>query len=455
MPDPPSMVPEDTADSITKPITCSRRRLLLTGGGAIATAGGLTTPGSAGTDDDTSGGDVRWTFETEHNGAGDSSPTVVDGTVYVGTLDDRLYALHAESGEKRWSFETPGRIESSPTVVDGTVYVGSQSEYLWAVDASDGSLRWRFESDRDNWFRSSPTVADGTVYVGGHGESVYAFDAGSGELRWRSPVGRSVVSSPTVVDDTVYVGCLDEHVYALDSESGTRRWKRKLHYRVQSSPTVDDGVVFVCAGDPGWVVSNGDSHRPPGSLWTLDAGTGERIWSGTGGPISSPTVADGTVYIGDNTGTVYARDVQDGSIVWEFDTNGRIWSSPTVADGRVFVGSSDERVYALDATTGRKQWASEIGTVSRSSPTVVDGTLFVQASGGLYALDAGVSGSSKGSRVRLGTLGHHHEWAENAQDDGFPALDALGPGFGVATVLGGLGAVSYLLARRLSRKRSA
>jgi hypothetical protein len=45
-----------------------------------------------------------------------------------------------------------------------------------------------------------------------------------------------------------------------------------------------------------------------------------------------------------------------------------------------------------------------------SSPTVVDGTAFVGAGTAVHALETGTDGSSNGSRVLWGTLGHHDAW---------------------------------------------
>jgi outer membrane protein assembly factor BamB len=45
--------------------------------------------------------------------------------------------------EHKWSFETGGPVWSSPTVMDDTVYVGSLDGNLYAVDASSGDELWR------------------------------------------------------------------------------------------------------------------------------------------------------------------------------------------------------------------------------------------------------------------------------------------------------------------------
>jgi hypothetical protein len=125
-------------------------------------------------------GTERWRFETDHWVS--SSPTVADGTVFVGSWKKHLYAVDADSGAERWQFgdgwSRPSEplMPSSPTVADGTVFVGSRDGNLYAVDADSGAERWRFGTDR--WVRSSPTVADGTVFVGSNDGNLYAIHTG-------------------------------------------------------------------------------------------------------------------------------------------------------------------------------------------------------------------------------------------------------------------------------------
>ena len=122
-----------------------------------------------------------------------------------------------------------------------------------------------------------------------------------------------------------------------------------------------------------------------------------------------------------------------------------------MADGTVFVGSIDNNLYALSAETGEEQWVVETGSAVFSSPTVVDGTVFVgSADDNLYALDAGVEGSTEGSRVHLGTLGHHGDWQYADQSITYRAesegTDSV-PGFGVGSGITAIGATGYLLKR--------
>ena len=93
-----------------------------------------------------------------------SSPAVSGGVVYVGSSDNRVYALDASTGDLIWSYETGDYVFSSPAVSGGVVYVGSRDNRVYALDASTGDLIWSYETGDEVW--SSPEVSGGVVYVG-------------------------------------------------------------------------------------------------------------------------------------------------------------------------------------------------------------------------------------------------------------------------------------------------
>ncbi|WP_247730879.1 PQQ-binding-like beta-propeller repeat protein [Halovivax limisalsi] len=334
---------------------------------------------------DADSGDVRWTFQAENGIL--SSPTVVGGTVYVPDDDANVYAIDAATGTERWRFEAGtehSEMFSSPTVVDGTVYVGSydivgKNGTVHALDAADGTESWSYETGGKIY--SSPTVVDGTVYVGARDNNVHAIDAESGTEQWVFETGDWVRSSPTVFDGTVYVGSYDNSVYAIDAESGAELWSFDTGDRIYASPTVVGGTVYIRSNDVYAIDAAEGTER-----WSADAGS----WGG-----SSVTIDGGTAYVGSDDGRLYAIDAANGSQRWSFGTGEFIRSTPTVADGTVYVGSVDDRVYAVNAETGTAEWSVNTGRAVYSSPTVVDDP---------------ADGDSTGSRVSLGTLGHHAGW---------------------------------------------
>jgi len=96
---------------------------------------------------DAATGELKWDFLTE----GDpwSSPAVSYGVVYIGSTKGYLYALDAVTGAHLWNVKTgksldasahepvrfDGGVVSSPMVVDGVVYFGGLDGKLYAVSA--------------------------------------------------------------------------------------------------------------------------------------------------------------------------------------------------------------------------------------------------------------------------------------------------------------------------------
>ena len=61
-----------------------------------------------------------------------SSPAVADGKVYIGSRDNKVYCLDANTGGYIWSYETGSSVSSSPAVADGKVYIGSDDSNIYA-----------------------------------------------------------------------------------------------------------------------------------------------------------------------------------------------------------------------------------------------------------------------------------------------------------------------------------
>ena len=276
--------------------------------------------------------DIGWEFETD--GKVGSSPAISNGNIYIGSYDGNLYALDRYSGELVWSYSAGAPVNSSPAVVDDVVYVGSDNGNLNAVYATDGDEVWTFETDDQIW--SSPTVADGTVYIGSYDDRFYAVDSDTGEKVWRFKANHDFcASSPAVVDGTVYVGSIDNNLYALSSDNGDEVWRYESSDSIVSSPVVWEGNVYFGSID--------------GIMYALDANTGNEVWTkDTGNPLhTSPTIVRENLYTASGT-SVYVLDPYTGEKLDQAMTSGTIMSSPTVADGVVYIGTSDGYLLSYD-----------------------------------------------------------------------------------------------------------
>jgi phospholipase C len=177
---------------------------------------------------DTANGSILWTGVT--GGTVSSSPAIVDGTVYLGSQDGKLYAFPLDCSATctpLWTVTTGGPIESSPAVADGSVFVGSDDGNLYAFQLADQALEWTMTTGGP--VQSSPAVANGVVYVGSSDAKVYAAAAaGCGgpttcSPLWTSPAtGGAVLSSPAISNGQLYVGSTDGilHIYVLAGTPG-------------------------------------------------------------------------------------------------------------------------------------------------------------------------------------------------------------------------------------------
>jgi outer membrane protein assembly factor BamB len=103
------------------------------------------------------------------------------------------------------------------------------------------------------------------------------------------------------------------------------------------------------------------------------------LWSyTTGGAVqSSPSVADGVVYVNSTDNNLYALNASTGAKLWSYPTGGLVYDSPAVANGVVYDGLSDDNLYALNASTGAVLWSdSGYGYPFTSSPAVADGVVY-------------------------------------------------------------------------------
>lgn len=167
------------------------------------------------------------------------------------------------------------------------------------------------------------------------------------------------------------------------------KWKFHTGGSVVSSPAVADGTIYVGSTD--------------GNLYALALDSGAAKWKfdAHSRVVSSPAVSNGLVYFAAYDGNFYALEVATGQLKWKFQTGGErryagthlhgtqpvaetmpdpfdfFLSSPAVWNGAVFFGSGDGNIYSLNASTGVLNWKFKTGDVVHASPAIADGSLFI------------------------------------------------------------------------------
>ena len=423
----------------------------------------------------------KWIFTT--GGDVSARAAVVNGVVYFPDWAGNMWALSAASGSVVWSHPltdyglAAGTVSrTSPTVVNGVVYIGTlflnsgTTGWLLAIKASTGALIWKVQPTTSNIFpgiTGSPVVAGGNIYVpmssneegaAAQGSAVYhccsvsgslvALNATTGAKLWETfmvPSGYSggaVWSSSPVVDmargtvfvttgnnysvptDPAYVNCIAaggnsdscespanhaDSVVALDMSSGAVKWATRLEEWNEQSLGIANGSDY-------WNVDCKQTFTncPPDPGPDFDFGSGPNEITVKLGKFEKTIIG-----AGQKSGIYYALDPDTGALLWQ--TQVGPGSSPgsmqwgSASDGwRIYVAVSNYNGIpyseiglpsslgsagswaALNPITGKILWQvpDPNGAVDLGPMAVADGVVYASSMAGsstaptMFALDA-------------------------------------------------------------------
>jgi alcohol dehydrogenase (cytochrome c) len=279
-----------------------------------------------------------------------------------------------------WTYHTGGNssatsFESSPVVVDGTMYLTGPQSQVYALDATNGSEKWRYVPEYSG-LAALPLCCGqvnrgvgfgaGKVFVGQLDAKLTALDASTGQPVWSVQVddpraGYSETMAPLYWNGMVFIGIsgaeyeIRGHVTAYDANSGQQLWRFF---------TIPGPGEF---GNDSWPAGTDMWKFGGGSMWgtpALDPDLG-MLYFAVGNP--SPDL-DGSQRAGDNlfTESIVALDAKTGTRKWHFqEVHHDLWdydaTSPTLLfdvqmNGKTVKGIGQAGktgwVYLLDRDSG-------------------------------------------------------------------------------------------------------
>jgi polyvinyl alcohol dehydrogenase (cytochrome) len=298
-----------------------------------------------------------------------------------------LTLTKAKRLKKAWFFATGDAVTATPTVVKGTVYVGSWDGYFYAIDLASGALRWKYQLE------PQPAV---TPYPGENPRNIYSDGGLVTSSAWYEP------ATATHPDLVIFGGGYT--LYALDAHAGSLYWSHDYTgrpdlppnptqdgTRIFSSPVVyEDMVLFAvdvdgAAGYRGYLAAASvETGAPVWQLQTDVDATGRVLNDGCGSSWSSGTLLpiEGLVVFGmaDCQGTntasysdsLLALDVRTGSVAWIFkpispngcdDDFGATANAGLARSGvTAFLGTGAKNgtYYSVNPRTGTVRWQRRV-----------------------------------------------------------------------------------------------
>jgi len=265
------------------------------------------------------------------------------------------------------------RFEADPMVVDGTMYIPTGNDDIFALNAKTGQKIWSWESDIPQvndlvccgWDNRGVAVADGMVLSGLLDASFVALDQKTGKQLWRTQLedyhnGYSITGAFRYYDGLVFTGMsggengVRGRVYALDAKTGKEVW------RFYTVPGPDD------IGGDSWPAGSDVYTHGGATVWqavTIDPELGMLYFStGNAGPW------EGSLRPGDSlfSSSIVALDYKTGQYKWHFQqVHHDLWDydnpSPTLLFDTVQNGTPRKALvecaktawcYFLDRTNG-------------------------------------------------------------------------------------------------------
>ncbi|ASJ90815.1 PQQ-binding-like beta-propeller repeat protein [Porphyrobacter sp. CACIAM 03H1] len=259
-------------------------------------------------------GEVLW--KVKPAGPLRGSPTIAFGQLFVMTQDNQLISLNINDGSLVWD-ESGSNTQSgvfgvaAPAAGQGTIVAGYSSGELTAYRYENGRVLWSDALARTNIsttvgsitdIDADPIIDSGRVYALGQGGRMAAYELVTGQRIWE--LNLAGISTPAIAGEWIFTLTDDARLLAIARSSGRVRWITQL----QAYKDVEDkkGPIFwtgpVLAGGNLWVASS------RGEVWKVSAGEGSAsLFADVGQPVSlPPVVADGYLYLLDDSGTIHA-----------------------------------------------------------------------------------------------------------------------------------------------------
>jgi polyvinyl alcohol dehydrogenase (cytochrome) len=297
--------------------------------------------------------ELKWAFGFAGDVTAFAAPTILNGTMFVGSAGGTVQALDAKTGCLYWLYEASGPVRAAMTVAaEGArnkLVFSDQNGWVYALDARTGKALWkrRVEEHEATRLTGSFAVHDGVAFVpAASWEETRSIDPGYECCTFRGSVTAVRVRDGSVVWKTYMV---DPPKETGATAIGTKTFGPS-GAGVWSTPTVDAarGVLYITTGDNYSYPATATSD----AVMALDLKTGRIIWS------RQTTPSD---VFNSSCGSHGANCPADNGPDFDFGSSAMLLRAP---DGReiLVAGQKSGLVYAFDpANKGKLLWQTRVG----------------------------------------------------------------------------------------------
>lgn len=261
-------------------------------------------------------GEIIW--QVQNSVAFSNAPTVRNNRVMVVSQDSKLQAFSADDGARLWEHLAIDELAtiigaSSPAVSDQFVVAGFSSGEVVALSPINGNVAWSDSLTSRatqitplaqlNAIVGRPVIDRDRAFATSHGGRTVAYDLRTGERIWTADVGS--IEMPWVIGNFVLITALDGSVVSLSRGQGRVKWVSQLQ-AFEDEEDREDRINWTGAILAGGRLVLASST---GELVALSPETGEVLERQSLGEAINlpPVLANGTLYLLSDEGTLFAR----------------------------------------------------------------------------------------------------------------------------------------------------
>ncbi|MBT4654300.1 MAG: PQQ-binding-like beta-propeller repeat protein [Gammaproteobacteria bacterium] len=337
---------------------------------------------------------------------GTLQPAFLDNTSYTIDSEGLVTAIDLLSGNIKWIYDLDLNVSSGLSIHKDILFFGTSDGkyYGYKIDSLSSSYGFLDRLDITSLIRdssadpdvlvqlvsevSSPGLGiDNLIFVKLDDGDTVAINIDNSNIEWQYkgrnvPLSMKGSGSIAKLNNNLFIARDDGNLISLRMKTGKLNWLMSISPRsgrneleslrdIEMTPYVKDGVLFVGSFQ--------------GNLISVDALTGNLIWSIPMSVLSNIDIDNNYVYIADSNGSIFALDRFSGFTKWKLDLDDNLVGTQSFSYNKYIINISTKgHVMVINKSDGQLMTSlSLINDVDNQvKGLLLDKTLYIHSKDG-------------------------------------------------------------------------
>lgn len=280
-----------------------------------------------------------------------------DGKVYATDGLGDVVAFNAADGKEIWRTKPGGPLRGAPTVANGSLYVLSQDNQLFALSQADGKTQWAQSGTLETqgvFGVAAPAASQGSIVAGFSSGELSAYRYENGRVLWGDALSRTSITTsvsslsdidadPVIDQGRVYAVGQGGRMVALDLSTGQRIWEQ--NFAGISTPWIAGEWLFVVTDDARLVCLSRANGK---ARWIAQLQRFKNAKKNKGNQVTwfGPVLAGNRLVLTNSLGGIVFASPSDGSVLSTVDARESFALPPIVAKSTIYTVSQKGRIAA-------------------------------------------------------------------------------------------------------------